>query len=170
MSSRTVESNERRRVPSGMHGGYAASWRVDAIDESWQHAILLLGRVLLGGIFVHSGWAKLMALHAFAGSLAKAGVPAPDALAVIGACVEFFGGLAIVFGLALREAAILMILFVVVATLISHRFWEIHDAARRAQEVNFFKNVAIVGGFLLLFACGGGRFALDRLFRRSAPV
>ena len=130
--------------------------------EPW----LLLGRILLGGIFVISGYGKLMGLAAFAASLESKGVPGASALAPLGACVEFFGGLAIVLGVEVRSAALLMIGFVIVATLISHRFWELHDAARQAQVTQFSKNVAIAGGFALLHAAGGGRYALERLWRR----
>jgi putative oxidoreductase len=130
-------------------------------------ALLLLGRVLLGSIFVVSGYGKLFGLAAFAASLEKNGVPYASALAPVGACVEFFGGLAIVLGVEVRAAALLMIAFVIVATLISHRFWELQDAARRAQVTQFSKNVAIAGGFVLLHAAGGGRWAVERLWRRA---
>ena len=123
--------------------------------------VLLLGRLALGAIFVKSGLQKLLALSAFAASLAQRGVPASSTWAVIGATVEFVGGILIVTGLRTREASLLMILFVIVATGISHRFWEFADAARRTQESQFFKNLAIIGGFLLLFVTGGGRYSAD---------
>jgi putative oxidoreductase len=129
--------------------------------------LLLLGRVLLGSIFVISGYGKLFGLAAFAASLEKNGVPYASMLAPVGACVELFGGLAIVLGIELRATALLMIAFVIVATLISHRFWELQDAARRAQATQFSKNVAIIGGFVLLHAAGGGRYAVERLWRRA---
>jgi putative oxidoreductase len=125
-----------------------------------------IGRILLGGIFVVSGYGKLMGLAAFAASLERRGVPFASALAPVGACVEFFGGLAIVLGVEVRAAALLMIAFVIVATLISHRFWELQDAARSAQVTQFAKNMAIIGGFALLHAAGGGRYAVERLWRR----
>ena len=129
--------------------------------------ILLVGRLALGVIFVKSGFQKLMALGAFAASLAGRGVPASSFWAVVGASVEFVGGLLIVTGLKTRYASLLMILFVIVATGISHRYWEFADAAaRRAQESQFFKNVAIIGGFLLLYVGGAGRFALDAVLGR----
>jgi len=130
--------------------------------------ILLLGRLALGAIFVKSGLQKLLALSAFAASLAQRGVPASTTWAVIGATVEFVGGILIITGLRTREASLLMILFVIVATGISHRFWEYAEAARRTQESQFFKNLSIIGGFLLLFVTGGGRYSLDGwLLRRK---
>jgi len=136
-----------------MSQDYARSTR----DE----AIVLLGRLALGAIFVKSGLQKLLGLTAFAASLAQRGVPASSTWAVIGATVEFVGGLLIVSGLRTREASLLMILFVIVATGISHRFWEYAEAARRTQESQFFKNLSIIGGFLMLFATGGGRWSAD---------
>jgi putative oxidoreductase len=88
-------------------------------------------------------------------------------MAMIGAPVEFFGGVAIVLGIETRYAAALMVAFVIVATLISHRFWELQGAARQMQQTQFSKNVAIIGGFVMLFAAGGGRLAVARLWRRD---
>jgi putative oxidoreductase len=134
---------------------------------AYADSLLLLGRLLLGGIFVLSGYGKVTGLAAFAASLEKNGVPFVSVVAPLGAGVEFFGGLAIVLGIEVRYAALLMIAFVIVATGISHRFWEFQDAAaHRAQQTNFVKNMAIAGGFVLLHVAGGGRFALERLWRR----
>jgi len=142
---------------------------IDRIPPGWGDTIVLLGRILIGGIFVQSGFDKLMGLDAFGAGLAARGLPAAlvPVLAAIGASVEFFGGLAIVFGLMTRCAALLMIAFVIVATLISHRFWVFQGAERRAQTVHFAKNVAIIGGFLFLFVTGGGRYSLERWWRSS---
>lgn len=142
---------------------------IDRSAAACSDLVCLLGRVLIGGIFVQSGFGKLMGLDAFAAGLARNGIPGAVAqvLAPIGAAVEFVGGLAIVFGLMTRYAAVLMILFVIVATLISHRFWELEDAARRAQLTQFSKNIAIMGGFVLLHVAGGGRYAIERLWRRA---
>jgi putative oxidoreductase len=130
-------------------------------------AVLLVGRLALGAIFVKSGLQKLMALGPFAASLANRGIPASDTWALIGATVEFIGGLMIVTGFRARPAALLMILFVIVATSISHLFWTYADAAaRRSQESQFFKNLSIMGGFILLFATGGGRYSIDEWLRR----
>ena len=141
---------------------------IDRVAAEWRDTMLLLGRIMIGGIFVQSGFNKLMGLDAFAAGLARQGIPAAAAsmLAPIGATTEFVGGLAIVFGLMTRYAAVLMILFVIVATLISHRFWVLQGTERRTQSVQFAKNAAIIGGFLFAFATGAGRVSLDRWWRR----
>jgi putative oxidoreductase len=124
--------------------------------------VLLLGRLLIAAIFVPSGFGKLTHIDGFAHVLARSGVPAPHTLAIVGACVEFFGSLAIVFGLLTRYAALLMAAFTLVAALISYRFWKVSGAAVFDQYFQFMKNLAIVGGFLFLFVVGPGRYSIGR--------
>ena len=128
----------------------------------WQDFLLLVGRVLMGWIFVESGWRKLMGMDAFITSLVNRRVPYPTVLGWIGAPAEFFGGLALVLGAATRWAALLIIVFTIVATLIGHRYWEFTDAAaRRMQQSHFAKNLTIIGGLVLLLVTAGGRFSVD---------
>jgi putative oxidoreductase len=126
--------------------------------------IWLIGRVLLGGVFFVGGLQKLFALDAFASTLVQGGIPASTAalLAPIGATVEFFGGVALLVGFATSWASLLMIAFVVVGTIISHRFWEFQGEIRQLQMFNFEKNVMLVGGFCLLYVAGGGPYSIDR--------
>ena len=85
----------------------------------WQDIGLLVGRVLMGWIFVESGWRKLTGMDAFIASLVNRRVPYATMLGWIGAPVEFFGGLALLLGVATRYSALLMIVFTIVATLIA---------------------------------------------------
>jgi len=125
-------------------------------------AILLLGRVLVAYLFLPSGFAKLMTVGAFAASLTSRGIPEIVAFpfACLGAATEFFGSLAILAGFQFSATTLLLAAFTVVATLISHRYWEFQDAARRAQEINFGKNLAIIGGLLTMFVAGPGRYSV----------
>ena len=137
----------------------------DPSSQNSRDALLLFGPVLLALIFVQSGFGKLLDIGGFSASLAGKGVPVASFFATIGAGVECFGGLAVLLGWQTRYAAALIAVFTVVATLISHRFWEYADVTRRAQQVNFQKNICIIGGYLLLVATGGGRFSLDGVIR-----
>jgi len=133
----------------------------------WQNFLLLAARVLMGWIFVDAGWRKLFAMDGFIQSLATRRVPYASVMGWIGAVVEFLGGLAILLGFWTRCAAIAIIVFVIVATAISHRYWEFTEpAARRMQQGQFAKNLAIIGGFLLMMITGAGRFSMDGWRRR----
>ena len=126
-----------------------------------QDLLLLVARILIGAIFVQSGFGKLMNLGGFAGNLGSQGLPAPMLLATLGACVEFFGGLAVVLGAWTRLAAAAVIVFTVMATLIAHRYWAVPPEAAGMQRIQFMKNVAIIGGYFGLIASGAGRFSVD---------
>jgi len=160
MTSQSLETI--RRAPSG------ALSRLDGFARDYQDALLLIGRVMIALVFVRSGFGKLMDIPGFAASLGRNGVPAPMLFAYLGAAVEFLTGLALLFGFATRYAAAMLVLFIIVATLISHRYWELTDPAqRRPQAINFAKNMAMIGGAFFVFVVGAGRASLDNWLRRS---
>lgn len=137
----------------------------DGLAASTSDVVLLIGRILLGWIFVRSGFGKLFDIGAVAASFPPRGIPA--LMAYISVPVEFFGGLALMFGLATRYVVVLMVGFMLIATFSSHRYWEISAAApRRIQEMNFWKNMAMLGGFAFLWVVGAGRISLDHLLRK----
>ena len=131
---------------------------------------LLVARIAMSALFIPGGLRKLMDLAAFTAGLHKQGVPFADVLAPIGASVEFFGGIAVLVGFQMRIATLLLILFTIIASFIAHRFWEFEAPARQMQQTQFFKNLAIIGGFFALWAAGAGRFALERLWHRERFV
>jgi putative oxidoreductase len=133
---------------------------IDSVATSMSDVALLIGRILLGWIFVRSGYGKLFDIAAYSTTFPARGLPA--FLAYISVPAEFFGGLAIMFGFATRYAAVVMTIFMLVATFSSHRYWDVTEAAaRRAQDGNFYKNMAMLGGIFFLFACGAGRLSID---------
>jgi putative oxidoreductase len=138
----------------------------DRLAFALQDFILLLGRVLLGWIFVQSGWRKLMDIPAFAATMPRRGLP--EFMGYIAAPVEFFGGLCILLGLATRYSALLILLFTIIASFSSHRYWTFSDPAQyAAQHSHFWKNVSMKGGLVLLFITGAGRYSLDWILRRK---
>jgi putative oxidoreductase len=137
----------------------------DGLAASTSDVVLLIGRILLGWIFVRSGYGKLFNVEAFAATFPVRGLP--PFLAYIAVPVEFFGGIALILGLATRYVVLVMVIFMLVATFSSHRYWEFTDVAvRRGQDSSFYKNLAMLGGFGFLFVCGGGRLSVDNWLRR----
>ena len=138
----------------------------DRVAASTSDLILLIGRILLGWIFVRSGYGKIFDIPAYAAGFPARGLP--TFLAYIAVPAKFFGGIALILGLATRYVVLVMIVFMFVATFSSHRYWEFTGVAvRRAQDSSFYKNIAILGGFLFLFVIGPGRFSLDAWLRRQ---
>src|SRR6478609_9195934 len=97
--------------------GWAAG--TDGVAKSGSDLILLVCRIGLASLFYFSIQGKLANMEGFVASLASRGVPGGMALGYLAVTVEIVGSLAIVFGLATRYAALLLILFVIVATAIS---------------------------------------------------
>lgn len=149
------------------HSSHPALSGADAIAAATSDFVLLVGRVMIGWIFIRSGYGKLFDIAAVGATFPPRGIP--FWMAYISVPAEFFGGLAILFGFATRYAAVVMAIFTVVATLTSHRYWDFTEAvARRGQEMNFYKNMAILGGIFVLFVAGGGNWSVDRLLRRKS--
>jgi putative oxidoreductase len=133
-------------------------------------AIWLLGRVILGGLFLVSGAQKLMGLEGFAAMLVKNGIPetVAPALAFVAASAETIGALCIVLGFMTSWASLLMIAFTLAAAFIGHRFWEFDGEMRMLQMNHFIKNIMIVASFCMLYVAGGGPFSIDRWRRLAA--
>lgn len=152
-----------------------AHWTTEArqlslpLDErvTGGRGVWLLGRLLLGGLFLQSGIYKLMTLDQFAASLVKQGISdtVAAALAPLAAGAETLGGLLIVLGLATSWASLLMIAFTICAAFTSHRFWEADGDMVSIQQAHFMKNMMIVGAFCLLYVAGGGPCSIDRWWR-----
>jgi putative oxidoreductase len=139
----------------------------------WEDVALLVARLAIVALFLPAGLGKLIHFSSFAASLADktiwAGVPLPFPRVFAGLAVlaELGGSLLLLGGIFARWAALLLVAFVFMATLTSHRYWEAQPPARQAQQMNFYKNVAIAGGLLGLFVAGPGGVGFDR--RRSRP-
>jgi putative oxidoreductase len=117
------------------------------MDSKW---LLVLGRVLLSAIFILSGLGKLPHFHDVAGFMASKGIPLASLALVITLVIEIGGGLLVLAGIKARYAAVILALWLVPVTLVFHNFWAVPAAQMQDQMANFLKNVAIMGGLLIL--------------------
>ena len=150
------------------HGSsHATLSHADGAAASAADAALLVGRVLIGWLFLSAGWAKLMNIAGFVTYLTNLKVPNPAFWAWIAAPAEVLIGITLILGLATRYACLFTVLYLVIATALAHRYWEYPAAAQQNQYNHFVKNLAIMGGALFLFVTGGGRFSLDRMLAKK---
>jgi putative oxidoreductase len=153
-------------------------WTVgtDGVARSGADIILLACRVGLAFLFYFSIQGKLSNMEGFVASLTLRGVPGGMAMGYLAVSVEIIGSLGVLFGLGTRYAALLLVLFVIVATAISHRYWDVPPEQVRMQTTQFYKNVSIISGYLLLFLAGplfARSFAWEenlKLFRFAASA
>ncbi|NNC00840.1 DoxX family protein [Corallococcus exiguus] len=119
-----------------------------------QSPLVLLGRLMLALIFVVEGWGKLTHYAETAQYMANFGVS--RALLPFVILVEFGGGILVAIGFLTRGAALALAAFCLLTAFIFHTQFADPD-----QLVQFYKNVAIAGGFLTLAAFGAGSLSID---------
>jgi len=127
---------------------------------------LLVARLLMAMMFVAAGISKLTGLEGTAGYIASVGLPAPQVLALATGLFEVVAGVLLIIGWQARWAALALAAFTVLASLIFHRYWSMPADKQMIQQLMFFKNLAITGGLLFVFAFGAGTLSLDA--RRKA--
>jgi putative oxidoreductase len=122
--------------------------------------VVLLGRLLFGLLFIMSGpnhFAKQTIGYA-----AAQGMPLASLAVPLSGLMALVGGLSIVLGYRAKLGAWLIVLFLVPVTFMMHKFWGIADpAVAQVQMIMFMKNVAILGGALLITQLGAGPLSLD---------
>lgn len=122
--------------------------------------ILLIGRILFGGFFIISGINHFQNLGIMSGYVKSKNVPSPG-LAVIGTGVMLvLGGASVLLGIVPIVGLTVLILFLMATLVTMHDFWNLEDPQQRAAEqVNFLKNVALIGASLALMY-GASKWAL----------
>ena len=131
-----------------------------------QNPLALVGRLLLALLFLPAGIMKIGGFAGTAGYIGSKGLPLPELGTMIAIIVEVGGGLALIAGFGTRMAALALAVFTLVATFVFHNFWGVPADQAMMQQLMFYKNIAVVGGLLVLAAHGAGAWSLDA--RRNA--
>ncbi|NTV88157.1 MAG: DoxX family protein [Burkholderiaceae bacterium] len=126
-----------------------------------QNPLSLVGRLLLALLFLPAGISKIGGFAGTVGYIGSKGLPMPELGAVIAIVVEVLGGLALIAGFGTRAAALVLAVFTLVATVVFHAYWAVPAEMQMVQQLMFFKNIAVVGGLLVLAAFGAGGWSLD---------
>jgi putative oxidoreductase len=126
------------------------------------NAAALVGRILIATIFVISGFGKIGGFEGTVGYIASKGLPMPQVLAALTVALELGGGILLLIGYKVRWVALAFFLWLIPTTLIFHKFWGIDPQQAQMQQIQFLKNVAIMGGMLYVFAFGAGAYSVDK--------
>ena len=129
---------------------------------------ILTARVFLAILFVIFGWRKLTDYSGTVRQMVKDGVPTPIVATVIAIFMELPVSLAVAVGAFTRPSAMLMVLYTLGTSLIEHRFWTMRGADQLESMEAFFKNLSIIGGFLLLYITGAGKYSIDLSYGLTA--
>ncbi len=122
--------------------------------------VVLLGRLFFADIFLLAGL-NHFSTQAIAYA-ASQGVPLASVAVPLSGVLAILGGLSILLGYRARQGAWLIVLFLAVVTPMMHQFWAVADPMmRQMQMAMFMKNVAMLGGALLISQLGPGPWSLD---------
>lgn len=134
--------------------------------------VLLAARILIALLFLVFGWDKLTDYSGTVQYMIHVGAPLPRLASVVAIGMEFFVSIAIILGMATRPLAVLLAAYTLGTALIAHRYWSMTGVARFENEINFYKNISIIGGLFALYVTGPGRYAIGSWWRsrRSQPA
>jgi putative oxidoreductase len=122
-----------------------------------QNILMLVGRLLLAAMFFWSGYGHIASYSSVHGYIADWSVP--GWIKPILVIWEFAGGFMLAAGIYTREAALSLAIFCVMSAFLVH----LHDDDT-LQLIDFMKNMALMGGFLYVAACGAGDISLEKRF------
>jgi putative oxidoreductase len=131
--------------------------------------LILAARLLLATLFLIFGWRKLKDFSGTVKQMEDLGVPTPVLAAAVATFMELPVAFAVAVGAFTRVSAALMFSYTLGTALIGHRYWTMTGTDRVDNMDGFYKNLAIMGGFLLLYITGPGKYSIDALSGIAAP-
>ncbi|MBE9076826.1 DoxX family protein [Romeria aff. gracilis LEGE 07310] len=117
--------------------------------------IPLAARIFLSILFLKTSIGHLIDFPGFQQDIADAGLPLAPLLAVGTIVFQLLGGLSLLIGFKTRIGATLLILFLIPASIFFHNPFD------PSQLTNFLKNLALIGGLLMVIYAGAGALSVD---------
>lgn len=125
----------------------------------------LIGRILISVIFLYEAYDALFYYQDNIDSMTSYGVTWNQDLLMVGTILCLvLGGTLLLLGYRPGLGAFLILLYWIPVTFIAHSFWNDPPDQQRIQAILFMKNLAIIGGLMLVYVNGSGRFSVKRLF------
>jgi putative oxidoreductase len=130
--------------------------------KAMQDKVLLAARLLVTPLFIYSGIGKIFAFGVTASRLPGGEGGFGSFLAAGSIVVELGCSLALILGIWSRYAALILIAFTIVASLMFHNFWASPAAQVTAQTINFLKNLGLIGLFAMIATFGPGSYSIEK--------
>jgi putative oxidoreductase len=116
-------------------------------------SFLILGRILLGGLFVFAGIRHMFLIAPITGMIASRGVPFPKLVLLAGSAFQFIAGALLVLGIYVAPAALGLAAFTLAASVMLLNVWSLPEGTERQIAVTVWPcNIAIIGGLLVTAA------------------
>lgn len=112
--------------------------------------LFLIGRIIVGGFFLMSGFSHFAKLSFMAGYAKSKGMPAPEVAVGGSGALLVLGGASMLLGYHPTIGAILLVVFLLAASFGIHNFWTVKDPqAKMNEQINFLKDIALLGFVLM---------------------
>src|ERR1700687_1007082 len=139
------------------------------MENDTNDGVILAARLLLATLFLIFGWRKLTDYSGTVSRMVQDGAPIPVLATVVAIFMELPVAFAVAVGAFTRPSALLFVLYTLGTALIGHRYWTITGADYVDSMDGFYKDLSIMGGFLLLYITGPGKYSIDALLGIAAP-
>lgn len=131
--------------------------------------VIFFARLALAALFLWGGVMKLLGYGDLVSYLRGLNVPFPTYVAPVVVAIEGLGALLLIVGYKVKPLALLMAFYTLATAVVGHNFWDAtNPAVQHEMVIHFWKNVAIAGGFLLLFVTGAGGVSIDGVRRPAS--
>lgn len=133
----------------------------DGIAAGMSGILLLIARLMLAALFLMTVWGG----GPSADYLKSINFVSPEIMSPFAHVVEWIVVVTLVLGVATRYGALLGFIFVVIAFLTAHLYWQYPAAAQGLQFALLSKDIAIAGGLLAIFVTGAGSISVDNMLK-----
>ncbi len=125
----------------------------------------LLARVCLAFIFLYEAYDSIFYFQETKAKMTVYGLTWNQNFLLIAAIfILILGGTLLLIGYRTSFGVFLMMLYWIPLTLVIHSFWNDPEPEKRLQAILFMKNIAILGGLLMVYVNDSGRYSIKRLF------
>jgi len=131
--------------------------------------VILAARLFLAALFLIFGLRKVRDYSGTVSQMARDALPMPALATAISIFMEVVVAFVVAIGAFTRPAALLMALYTLGTSLVEHRYWRTPGPEYVDKMEAFYKNLSIIGGFLLLYLAGGGKYSIDALWGMATP-
>lgn len=129
--------------------------------ELLQNLIILISRICISSLYLWAAGAKVLNWKGTIAYMQSKNFPLISLMLPAAILLQTAGGISLLLGLYCRLGALILIVFTIPAMIKMHNFWQERDAMKVTEKTFFMKDVAIVGGLLLISILGAGTFSLD---------
>ena len=125
----------------------------------------LIGRIFIAFIFLYEAYDSIKYFKATKEMMTDYGLTWRQDLLLIGAITFLIiGGILVLIGYRTTMGAGMLLAYYIPVTMIVHSFWNDPEDIKRMESIMFMKNLAVIGGLMIVMVNDSGKYSIKRLF------